>query len=125
MANVSNFTSKMFSDAEKRRFDRQLRLPGWKQETLKNSTVLIVGVGGLGVEVAKNLAMVGVGRLILVDLDTIEYSNLNRQVLFIGAPEGTSKAKYAAKRLQEMNPFIKVEAYDCPRARQDVPILED
>ena len=114
MTNVSNFTSKMFTDAEKRRFDRQLRLPGWKQETLKKSTVLIVGVGGLGVEVAKNLAMVGVGRLILVDLDTIEYSNLNRQVLFIGAPEGSSKAKYAAKRLQEMNPFIKVEAYNCP-----------
>ncbi len=119
MTNVSNFTSKMFTDAEKRRFDRQLRLPGWKQETLKNSTVLIVGVGGLGVEVAKNLAMVGVGRLILVDLDTIEYSNLNRQVLFIGAPEGSSKAKYAAKRLQEMNPFIKVEAYNCPL--QDLP----
>jgi molybdopterin/thiamine biosynthesis adenylyltransferase len=119
MTKVSNFTSKMFSDAEKRRFDRQLRLPGWKQETLKKSTVLIVGVGGLGVEVAKNLAMVGVGRLILVDLDTIEYSNLNRQVLFIGAPEGTSKAKYAAKRLQEMNPFIKVEAYNCPL--QDLP----
>lgn len=109
----------MFSDTEKRRFDRQLRLPGWKQETLKKSTVLIVGVGGLGVEVAKNLAMVGVGRLILVDLDTIEYSNLNRQVLFIGAPEGTSKAIYAAKRLREMNPFIKVEAYDRPL--QDLP----
>jgi molybdopterin/thiamine biosynthesis adenylyltransferase len=119
MTNVSNFTSKMFTDAEKRRFDRQLRLPGWKQETLKKSTVLIVGVGGLGVEVAKNLAMVGVGRLILVDLDTIEYSNLNRQVLFVGAPEGAFKAKYAAKRLQEMNPFIKVEAYDCPL--QDLP----
>ncbi|MFX0051838.1 MAG: ThiF family adenylyltransferase [Candidatus Hermodarchaeota archaeon] len=119
MTNVSNFTSKMFTDAEKRRFDRQLRLPGWKQETLKKSTVLIVGVGGLGVEVAKNLAMVGVGRLILVDLDTIEYSNLNRQVLFVGAPEGASKAKYAAKRLEEMNPFIKVEAYNCPL--QDLP----
>jgi molybdopterin/thiamine biosynthesis adenylyltransferase len=119
MTNVSNFTSKMFTDAEKRRFDRQLRLPGWKQETLKKSSVLIVGVGGLGVEVAKNLAMAGVGRLILVDLDTIEYSNLNRQVLFIGAPEGASKAKYAAKRLREMNPFIKVEAYNCPL--QDLP----
>ena len=119
MTKVSNFTSNLFTDEEKRRFDRQLRLPGWKQETLKKSTVLIVGIGGLGVEVAKNLAMVGVGRLILVDLDTIEYSNLNRQVLFIGAPEGTSKAKYAAKRLQELNPFIEVEAHNRPL--QDLP----
>ncbi|MFX0013200.1 MAG: ThiF family adenylyltransferase [Promethearchaeota archaeon] len=119
MNKISSFTSNLFTEEEKRRFDRQLRLPGWKQEILKKSTVLIVGVGGLGVEVAKNLAMVGVGRLILVDLDTIEYSNLNRQVLFIGATEGTSKAQYAAKRLQELNPFIEVEAHNC--ALQDLP----
>ncbi|UCG01499.1 MAG: ThiF family adenylyltransferase [Candidatus Heimdallarchaeota archaeon] len=119
MSNVSDFTSEEFTDEEKRRFDRQFRLPGWKQETLKRSTVLIVGIGGLGVEVAKNLAMVSVGKLILVDLDTVEYSNLNRQVLFIGAPEGVSKAEFAAKRLREMNPFISIEAYNC--ALQNLP----
>ncbi len=119
MSNISDFTSLKFTDEEKRRFDRQFRLPGWKQETLKKSTVLIVGIGGLGVEVAKNLAMVSVGKLILVDLDTVEYSNLNRQVLFIGAPEGAPKAEFAAKRLREMNPFITVEAYNC--ALQNLP----
>ncbi|PWI47046.1 hypothetical protein CEE45_13815 [Candidatus Heimdallarchaeota archaeon B3_Heim] len=116
---MSNFTSKTLTHEEKRRFDRQFRLPGWNQEILKQSSVLIAGIGGLGVEIAKNLAMVGVGHLILVDLDTIEYSNLNRQILFIGAPEGASKAKIAAKRLREMNPFITIDAYDCPL--QDVP----
>jgi molybdopterin/thiamine biosynthesis adenylyltransferase len=116
---VSNFESKILTDEEKQRFDRQFRLPGWNQEILKKSSVLIVGVGGLGVEVAKNLAMVGVGRLLLVDLDTVEYSNLNRQILFIGASEGVSKAEYAAKKLRELNPFIKVEAYNCPL--QDLP----
>jgi molybdopterin/thiamine biosynthesis adenylyltransferase len=116
---MSNFTSKILTKEEKRRFDRQFRLPGWNQELLKQSSVLIAGIGGLGVEIAKNLAMVGVGHLILVDLDTIEYSNLNRQILFIGAPEGASKAKIAAKKLREMNPFIKIDAYDCPL--QDVP----
>ncbi|MHA2224559.1 MAG: HesA/MoeB/ThiF family protein [Candidatus Hodarchaeales archaeon] len=116
---MSNFTSKILTTEEKRRFDRQFRLPGWRQEILKQSTVLIVGVGGLGVEVAKNLAMVGIGRLILVDLDTIEHSNLNRQILFIGAPEGSPKADYAAKRLKELNPFIEVESYNCPL--QDLP----
>ncbi len=119
MANVSDFTSEKFTDEEKRRFDRQFRLPGWRQETLKKSTVLVVGIGGLGVEVAKNLAMVSIGKLILVDLDTVEYSNLNRQVLFIGAPEGVFKAEFAAKRLREMNPFITIEGYNC--ALQDLP----
>ncbi len=116
---MSNFASNSLSEEEKRRFDRQFRLPGWNQDILKNSTVLICGIGGLGVEVAKNLAMVGIGRLILVDLDTIEYSNLNRQILFIDAPEGAPKAKIAAKRLKEMNPFINIEAYNCPL--QDLP----
>lgn len=116
---MSNFTSDSLSNEEKRRFDRQFRLPGWNQEILKNSTVLICGVGGLGVEVAKNLAMVGVGKLILVDLDTIEYSNLNRQILFINAPAGAPKAEIAAKRLKEMNPFINIDFYCCPL--QDIP----
>ena len=116
---MSNFTSRILSKDEKRRFDRQFRLPGWNQEILKKSTVLLVGVGGLGVEAAKNLAMVGVGHLILVDLDTIEYSNLNRQILFIDAPEGAYKAEYAAKKLRKLNPYIKVDSYNC--ALQDLP----
>jgi ubiquitin-activating enzyme E1 C len=116
---MTNFTSKTLTKEEKRRFDRQFRLPGWNQEILKKSSVLIAGIGGLGVEIAKNLAMVGVGHIILVDLDTIEYSNLNRQILFIDAPEGASKAKIAAKKLRKINPFIKIDAYDCPL--QDIP----
>ncbi len=116
---MSNFTSKILTQEEKRRFDRQFRLPGWNQDILKQSTVLIAGVGGLGVEVAKNLAMAGVGKLILVDLDTIEYSNLNRQFLFIGAPEGAWKAEYAAKKLKELNPFITIKAFNVPL--QDLP----
>lgn len=116
---MSNFGSTSLSQAEKQRFDRQFRLPGWSQELLKRSSVLIAGVGGLGVEVAKNLAMVGVGHLVLVDLDIVEYSNLNRQILFIGAPEGVSKAEYAAKRLRDINPFIRIDAYNSPL--QDLP----
>ncbi len=117
--NVSNFASKFLTNDEKRLFDRQLRLPGWNQELLKRSKVLIAGVGGLGVEVAKNLAMVGIGHLILVDMDTIEYSNMNRQFLFVGASEGASKAEVAAKKLREINPFIRIEAYNT--MLQDIP----
>lgn len=110
---------------ERRRLDRQLRLPGWNQQLLKQSTVLILGVGGLGVEVAKNLAMVGVGRLILVDMDTIEFSNLNRQVLFIGAEEGEPKAVVAARRLRELNPFVQVDAYHSALQDLDPAIYEE
>ncbi|MCY3410304.1 MAG: ThiF family adenylyltransferase [Candidatus Heimdallarchaeota archaeon] len=87
------------------RLDRQLRLPGWNQKALKDSKVIIAGVGGLGTEIAKNLAMAGVGTIHLVDMDTIEYSNLNRQILFINAIEGEPKAEAAAKMLRRINPF--------------------
>lgn len=100
----TNFFSEKLSQEERKRLDRQLRLPGWNQEALKESTVLIAGVGGLGTEIAKNLAMAGVGTLHLVDMDTIEYSNLNRQILFIDAEEGESKASAAARQLKKINP---------------------
>lgn len=115
----SNFTSEKLSLEEKKLFDRQMRLPGWNQEILKDSTVLIAGVGGLGCEIAKNLAMSGVGTLILVDLDKIEYTNLNRQILFIGASEGESKAEVAARTLKQINPSGKYVAF--PKALELLP----
>ena len=105
--NKSNFFDNDFSTEERKRFDRQLRLPGWNQKALKDSVVLIVGVGGLGVEIAKNLAMAGVGTLHLIDLDIIEYSNLNRQILFSDADEGEPKAKVASRTLEKINPYSK------------------
>ncbi|GAG54865.1 unnamed protein product, partial [marine sediment metagenome] len=65
----SNFFDETFSEEERKRLDRQLRLPGWNQKALKDSKVVIAGIGGLGTEIAKNLAMAGVGTLHLIDLD--------------------------------------------------------
>jgi molybdopterin/thiamine biosynthesis adenylyltransferase len=107
----SNFFSEKLTKEERELYDRQFRLEGWSQEILKNSRVLIAGVGGLGCEIAKNLAMVGVGHLDLVDLDIIEHSNLNRQVLFIDAKMGEPKATAAAKKLREINPNITIKGY--------------
>jgi molybdopterin/thiamine biosynthesis adenylyltransferase len=104
MTDNSNFFSSNLSTEEKKRLDRQLRLPGWNQNLLKESNVVIVGIGGLGTEIAKNLAMVGVGTLHLIDMDTIEFSNLNRQILFSDGDEGEPKAKVAAKTLEKINP---------------------
>ena len=104
MAVNSNFFDETLSPEERKRFDRQLRLPGWNQKALKESSVVIVGIGGLGAEIAKNLAMAGVGTLYLVDLDIIEHSNLNRQILFTDAEEGEPKSKVAARALRKINP---------------------
>ncbi|TFG21683.1 MAG: ThiF family adenylyltransferase [Promethearchaeota archaeon] len=99
------------SEEEKDLYSRQFDLGGWSQKIIKNSRVLIVGVGGVGCEVAKNLARIGVGYLDLVDLDIIERSNLSRQVLYKPGDEGRPKVKVATERLKEINPFITVKGY--------------
>ena len=111
MTEEDGFFSEEFTEKERELYDRQFRLEGWSQKIVKNSRILIIGVGGLGCEIAKNLAMVGVGNILLVDLDIIEYSNLNRQILFIDAPIGESKAVAASKNLRQVNPTIKIKAF--------------
>lgn len=92
-----------------RMFARQQLLEGWDQEVVSNACVMIVGVGALGCEIAKDFTLMGIGKLILVDLDTIETSNLSRQMLFRPGDEGRPKAEVAAERLKQMNPFLKVD----------------
>jgi molybdopterin/thiamine biosynthesis adenylyltransferase len=76
------------------RFSRQRLIDGWNQDVLAQATIVVAGVGALGNEVAKNLALAGVGRLILCDPDTIETTNLSRTVLF--GPDDVARPKVAA-----------------------------
>jgi molybdopterin/thiamine biosynthesis adenylyltransferase len=69
---------------------------------------MVVGAGALGNEVLKNLALLGIGRLFIVDFDTIEAANLTRSVLFRLEDEGQSKATVAARRVRALNPDVKV-----------------
>ena len=94
-----------------RMFARQQLIDGWDQDILDNGCILLIGIGALGCEIAKNFALMGLGKLILVDLDTIETSNLSRQMLFRAGDEGKPKAEIAAKRLKEMNPYLEVDFY--------------
>jgi adenylyltransferase/sulfurtransferase len=94
------------------RHDRQQRIPGWDQARLNAATVLIAGAGALGNEVMKNLALLGVGRLLIVDLDRIEPSNLSRTLLFREADIGRPKAIVAAEAVRQLNPDINVTALD-------------
>ncbi|MHA1127250.1 MAG: HesA/MoeB/ThiF family protein, partial [Candidatus Heimdallarchaeota archaeon] len=100
------------------RYDRQMRIDGWDQEKLADATVLIAGVGALGSFIGANLALSGVGRLILVDMDTIETSNLNRQFLYRKKDVRKYKANVAAKRLRELNPDIEI--ISLPKKLEDI-----
>lgn len=108
-----------------KRYDRQMRIEGWRQDKLLNSTVMIVGVGAIGCEVAKNLALMGVGRLILVDNDVVEISNLSRQMLFLDKDLGRPKVEAAVEKLREMNPSIKVEAFYRDVRELELTFFED
>jgi len=115
----SDFFSKDLTEIERDLYDRQFRLQGWSQKIVKSSRVLIAGIGGLGCEIAKNLVMVGVGHLDLVDLDIIEHSNLNRQVLFTDAKIGEAKATAATRKLKQINPNITIRGYHSSLERLD------
>ena len=101
------------TDHEMLRYNRQISLKAVDfdgQEKLKESRVLIVGAGGLGCSASQYLASAGVGKIILVDFDTISLSNLQRQILYTDADMGKPKAEVAKVRLQSINPNIEVQA---------------
>jgi molybdopterin/thiamine biosynthesis adenylyltransferase len=106
------------------RYSRQMRLKEWNQEKLSNSTVFIAGVGALGSIIALNLAMMGVGNLILCDFDTIELSNLARQVLFKNEDIGKLKVLTAKTALEQINPTIKITALNQKLETIDQKIFE-
>ncbi|MDH5609789.1 MAG: HesA/MoeB/ThiF family protein, partial [Cyclobacteriaceae bacterium] len=96
------------------RYSRHLLLPEIRQEgqqKLKNSRVLVVGAGGLGVPVLQYLTAAGVGTIGIVDFDTIDLSNLQRQVLYNEAEVGFSKSKTAAQKLARLNSDIQLIPY--------------
>jgi molybdopterin/thiamine biosynthesis adenylyltransferase/rhodanese-related sulfurtransferase len=99
---------------ERARYERHLMLQGFgpaAQERLKASSVLVVGAGGLGCPALLYLAAAGVGRIAVVDPDTVDASNLQRQVLYTSDDVGSNKAETAARRLRALNPLVRVEAH--------------
>lgn len=94
------------------RYNRQKMIRGWDQEALEKAHVLVAGAGALGNEVIKNLALLGIGHLLIIDFDTIEASNLSRTVLFREEDIGKSKAQAAAETVGRLNPDTKVKFID-------------
>src|SRR5262245_15117953 len=101
-----------FSPDELARYQRHLSLAGFgpeAQEKLKHGSVLVIGAGGLGCPALLYLAAAGIGRIVIVDDDRVEVSNLQRQVLYTSDDAGAPKAAAAARRLRALNPLITIE----------------
>lgn len=100
------------NDEEMLRYNRQIVLPGFDfdgQEKLKISRVLVVGLGGLGCAATPYLASAGIGHLTLLDFDTVNLENLQRQILHSNVNIGMPKVVSAAQQLSLINPYCELE----------------
>ncbi|MBV7316682.1 molybdopterin-synthase adenylyltransferase MoeB [Shewanella sp. NIFS-20-20] len=101
----------ILSDAEMLRYSRQISIKSMDidgQEKLKQAKVLIIGAGGLGCTASQYLVVAGIGQLTLVDFDTVELSNLQRQVLHHDHNLGQAKVESAKQSLEQLNPHVQI-----------------
>ncbi len=100
------------TDSQRHRYSRQMRLPEVGEEgqqRLADASVLVIGAGGLGSPALHHLAASGVGRIGIIEFDTVDVSNLHRQTLYTTADVGTPKTEAAARRLALINPDVQVD----------------
>jgi molybdopterin/thiamine biosynthesis adenylyltransferase len=95
------------------RYERQKRISWWNQDTLQGSSVLVVGAGTLGNEVCKNLALLGIGKVTVIDNDIVEEVNLSRSILMRQQDKGRNKADVIADRVREINAEIDITPVNC------------
>lgn len=81
------------------------------QEKIMNARVLVVGAGGLGAPVSLYLAAAGIGTIGIIDADTVDLSNLQRQIIHFTKDVGIAKVESAKEKIQAINPDVKVETY--------------
>ena len=107
-------------------FERTERIIGEdKINSLHNKSVIVFGIGGVGGYVCEALARAGVGRIAIVDHDTVNITNINRQIIALHSTVGLKKTDVMKERLKDINPDIIVEDYDMfylPENAQDIDI---
>lgn len=104
-----------FTDEELTRYARQIVLPqigGQGQQRLKQARVCVVGAGGIGCAVIPALAGAGIGRLTIIDGDTVDLGNLQRQPLYRSREVGEPKAALSAQFVRRLNPFVELDAVE-------------
>lgn len=97
---------------ESDRFHRFKLIGWWDQDRLRSARVLVIGAGALGNEIVKNLALLGIGNILIADMDRIENSNLSRSVLYRESDNGQFKATVAARVAKEIYPDVNVHAFN-------------
>src|SRR6202521_2627361 len=111
------------------RYSRHLIMPEVGMEgqlKLKNAKVALIGTGGLGAPLGLYLAAAGVGRIGLVDFDSVDYTNLQRQILFGTSDVGRPKIEAASARLRNLNPEIQVDQFETRLTSENaLDILKD
>lgn len=101
------------------RYHRQTIMPNWDQSKISKATVFLAGIGALGCVVTEILVSMGIGKLVIVDFDTVELSNLNRQWLFRDEDVSRPKALAAKERLKVLNPSVDVIVFN--QKIEDIP----
>ena len=118
-----------FSNDETKRYGRHLIMPEFTlagQQKLKAARVLTIGTGGLGSPLLAYLAAAGVGKIGLVDYDTVDYSNLHRQIIHKTRNVGKPKITSAIETLKEINPYVEVEPFETSfRSDNALEIIKD
>lgn len=105
---------KQFSKEERERYSRHLVLPNFgeaEQYKLRNSSVAVVGAGGLGCPILQYLVAAGVGSLLIIDHDVVSLSNLQRQILYSVDDLNLPKATVASIKLSRLNPNVKISTH--------------
>jgi len=113
---MSDATMQISADAltaaDDDRFHRFKLITWWDQQKLRDAKVLVVGAGALGNEIVKNLALLGIGNILIADLDRIENSNLSRSVLYRRENNGQYKATVAAAAAKQIYPDLNVHYFN-------------
>jgi molybdopterin/thiamine biosynthesis adenylyltransferase len=112
MSNTLHISAAALSEADDDRFHRFKLISWWDQEKLRDAKVLVVGAGALGNEIVKNLALLGIGNVLIADLDRIENSNLSRSVLYRKEDNGRFKAEVAAAAAKAIYPDQNVHYFN-------------
>ncbi|MBC7926974.1 MAG: molybdopterin-synthase adenylyltransferase MoeB [Bryobacteraceae bacterium] len=117
------------SQEEILRYSRHLIMPEVGMEgqlALKKASVLLIGTGGLGAPLGMYLAAAGIGRIGLVDFDTVDFSNLQRQIIHGTKDVGRKKLDSAADTMHDINPYVRIDKYDVALSSENaLEILKD
>ncbi|WP_350979374.1 molybdopterin-synthase adenylyltransferase MoeB [Shewanella sp. AC34-MNA-CIBAN-0136] len=123
---MDSLDQEILTDNEMLRYSRQISIKAIDidgQEKLKLAKVLIIGAGGLGCAASQYLAVAGVGEITLVDFDTVELSNLQRQVLHYDANIGQAKVESAKQTLMQLNPLINIKTINALLDDDEINVL--